>query len=99
MFVFIGFDAETGWLPGEIARDPRGYILTGGDVVKAGRWKERAAGRDPLSGRNQRTGGVSACGDVRFSPVKPSSPPPSGEGSIVRSPLSINISRTAVKAE
>jgi thioredoxin reductase (NADPH) len=28
----------------EIARDPRGYILTGGDVVKAGRLNES---RDP----------------------------------------------------
>ena len=34
LFVFIGADAETGWLPDEIARDPRGYILTGADVVK-----------------------------------------------------------------
>jgi hypothetical protein len=35
---------ETGWLPDEIARDPRGYVLTGEAVVKAGRWRE---GRDP----------------------------------------------------
>ena len=35
LFVFIGADAETGWLP-DIARDARGYVLTGDDVVKAG---------------------------------------------------------------
>ena len=66
LFVFIGADAETGWLPPEIARDPRGYILTGGDVVKAGRWKES---RDPYLVETS-VPGVFACGDVRFSPVK-----------------------------
>ena len=66
LFVFIGADAETAWLPPEIARDPRGYILTGGDVVKAGRWKES---RDPYLVETS-VPGVFACGDVRFSPVK-----------------------------
>ncbi len=66
LFVFIGVDAETGWLPPEIARDPRGYILTGGDVVKAGRWKES---RDPYLVETS-VPGVFACGDVRYSPVK-----------------------------
>src|SRR5277367_4129009 len=66
LFVFIGADAETGWLPAEIARDPRGYILTGADVVKAGRWKES---RDPYLVETS-VPGVFACGDVRFSPVK-----------------------------
>ena len=66
LFVFIGADAETSWLPPEIARDPRGYILTGGDVVKAGRWKES---RDPYLVETS-VPGVFACGDVRFSPVK-----------------------------
>ena len=32
LFLFIGADAETGWLPGEIALDPRGFVLTGPDV-------------------------------------------------------------------
>jgi thioredoxin reductase (NADPH) len=66
LFVFIGADAETSWLPPEIARDPRGYILTGGDVVKAGRWKES---RDPYLVETS-VPGIFACGDVRFSPVK-----------------------------
>jgi thioredoxin reductase (NADPH) len=66
LFVFIGADAETNWLPPEIARDPRGYILTGGDVVKTGRWKES---RDPYLVETS-VPGVFACGDVRFSPVK-----------------------------
>jgi thioredoxin reductase (NADPH) len=66
LFVFIGADAETGWLPGEIARDARGYVLTGDDVVKAGRW---ASGRDPYLLESS-VPGVFACGDVRLSPVK-----------------------------
>jgi thioredoxin reductase (NADPH) len=38
LFVFIGADAETQWLPAEIARDARGYVLTGDDLKRAGRW-------------------------------------------------------------
>jgi thioredoxin reductase (NADPH) len=66
LFVFIGADAETGWLPAEIARDARGYLLTGDDVVKAGRWSHN---RDPYLLESS-VPGVFACGDVRLSPVK-----------------------------
>ena len=66
LFVFIGADAETGWLPDEIARDGRGYVLTGDDVVKAGRWSQR---RDPYL-LEASVPGIFACGDVRLSPVK-----------------------------
>jgi thioredoxin reductase (NADPH) len=66
LFVFIGADAETDWLPAEIARDKRGYLLTGDDVVKAGRWSHS---RDPYLLESS-VPGVFACGDVRLSPVK-----------------------------
>jgi thioredoxin reductase (NADPH) len=66
LFVFIGADAETDWLPTNIARDPRGYILTGDEVVKAGRWSHD---RDPYLLESS-VPGVFACGDVRLSPVK-----------------------------
>ena len=66
LFVFIGADAETEWLPTEIARDARGFVLTGDDTVKAGRWQ---AGRDPYLLETS-VPGVLACGDVRLSPVK-----------------------------
>jgi thioredoxin reductase (NADPH) len=66
LFVFIGADADTEWLPMDIARDARGYVLTGDDVVKAGRW---AHGRDPYL-LEASVPGVFACGDVRLSPVK-----------------------------
>ncbi len=44
LFIFIGADAETAWLPSEIALDSRGYVLTGSDVTAAGRWE---LDRDP----------------------------------------------------
>jgi thioredoxin reductase (NADPH) len=66
LFVFIGADAETAWMPSEIARDRRGYVLTGDDVVKAKRW---SSSRDPYLLETS-VPGVFACGDVRLSPVK-----------------------------
>ncbi|QCP53395.1 cyclic nucleotide-binding domain-containing protein [Trinickia violacea] len=66
LFVFIGADAETGWLPADIALDQRGYVLTGDDVVKAGRWP---LSRDPYLLESS-VPGIFACGDVRLSPIK-----------------------------
>lgn len=66
LFVFIGADADTDWLPERIARDRRGYVLTGDDVVKAHRWSRD---RDPYLLETS-VPGVFACGDVRLSPVK-----------------------------
>ena len=45
LFIFIGADAETGWLPPEIALDARGYVLTGADVRDGGPLGARAATR------------------------------------------------------
>jgi thioredoxin reductase (NADPH) len=66
LFIFIGADAETAWLPREIALDPNGYVLTGFDVRAAGRWQ---LDRDPFLLETS-VPGIFACGDVRFSPVK-----------------------------
>ncbi len=66
LYVFIGADAETGWLPPEIALDQRGYVLTGPDVRDAGRWE---LDRDPYLLETS-VPGIFACGDVRSSPVK-----------------------------
>jgi thioredoxin reductase (NADPH) len=66
LFIFIGADAETGWLPPEIALDRRGYVLTGPDVSAAGAW---ALERDPFLLETS-VPGVFACGDVRSGPVK-----------------------------
>ncbi len=66
LFLFIGADAETDWLPPDIARDARGYVLTGDDVVKSGRWSQQ---RDPMLLETS-VPGIFACGDVRLSPIK-----------------------------
>lgn len=66
VFVFIGADAETDWLPGAVARDRRGYVLTGSDLIREGRW---SLDRDPYLLETSAPG-MFACGDVRLSPVK-----------------------------
>jgi len=66
LFIFIGADAETEWLPADVARNARGYVLTGDDVKKAGRWSHE---RDPYLLETSAPG-IFACGDVRLSPVK-----------------------------
>jgi thioredoxin reductase (NADPH) len=66
LFIFIGADAETAWLPAEIALEQKGYVLTGPDVRAAGRWQ---LDRDPYLLETS-VPGIFACGDVRFSPVK-----------------------------
>jgi thioredoxin reductase (NADPH) len=66
LFIFIGADAETGWLPSEIALDRNGFVLTGPDVRAAGRWDLE---RDPYLLETS-VPGVFACGDVRLGPVK-----------------------------
>jgi thioredoxin reductase (NADPH) len=66
LFVFIGADAETAWLPSEIALDQRGFVLTGSDVAAAGGWD---LDRDPYLLETS-VPGVFACGDVRSGPVK-----------------------------
>ena len=66
LFILIGADAETAWLPPEIALDRLGYVLTGSDVRAAGRWE---LDRDPYLLETS-VPGIFACGDVRFGPVK-----------------------------
>jgi thioredoxin reductase (NADPH) len=67
LFIFIGADAETDWLPPAIALDPKGgFVLTGPDAAASGRWELE---RDPYL-LETTVPGIFACGDVRFSPVK-----------------------------
>ena len=66
LFVMIGADAETDWLPPEVDRDARGYVMTGPDVLKGGRW---AAPRDPYLLETS-IPGIFAVGDVRAGSVK-----------------------------
>ena len=66
LFIFIGADAETGWLPPEVALDGNGFVLTGPDVRAVGRWDLK---RDPYLLETS-VPGIFACGDVRLGPVK-----------------------------
>jgi thioredoxin reductase (NADPH) len=66
LFVFIGADASTDWLPAEISRDERGYVVTGADAARTGRWK---APRVPFL-LETTAPGVFAVGDVRAGSVK-----------------------------
>jgi thioredoxin reductase (NADPH) len=63
LFVMIGADANTSWLPGELERDPKGYICTGRDLTT---WKlDRAP--FPLE---TNLPGVFCAGDVRHNSIK-----------------------------
>jgi thioredoxin reductase (NADPH) len=66
LFIFIGADAETSWLPPEIALDRRGYVLTGADAGSVEGW---TLDRDPYLLETS-VPGIFACGDVRLGPVK-----------------------------
>jgi thioredoxin reductase (NADPH) len=66
LFIFIGADAQTAWLPAEIALDRHGFVLTGAEMRAAAIW---APERDPYLLETS-IPGVFACGDVRFGPVK-----------------------------
>jgi thioredoxin reductase (NADPH) len=66
LFIFIGADAETAWLPPEIALDRRGFVLTGTDVRAAAAWELE---RDPYL-LETNVPGIFACGDVRSGSVK-----------------------------
>lgn len=66
LFIFIGADAETSWLPPEIAVDGKGYVLTGAELRATGRWE---LDRDPYLLETS-VPGIFACGDVRLGPVK-----------------------------
>ena len=65
LFVLIGADATTDWLPPEVARDSHGFILTGTDAMKAGHW---TADREPFALETS-VPGIFAVGDVRSGSV------------------------------
>ena len=66
LFVLIGAEAATDWLPAEISRDDHGFVLTGTDAMKAGQWK---ADREPFALETSAPG-IFAVGDIRSGSVK-----------------------------
>jgi thioredoxin reductase (NADPH) len=64
LFILIGAVPRTGWLPAELQRDERGYLLTGGSVDT-----ELTGGRRPAALETSLPG-VFAVGDVRLGSMK-----------------------------
>jgi thioredoxin reductase (NADPH) len=68
LFIMIGGEPHTQWLPKELARDAQGYLVTGRDVLHQfpADW---SADRDPLPLETS-VAGVFAAGDVRQGSIK-----------------------------
>ena len=66
LFVMIGADAETSWLPHQVARDDNGYVLTGPHAAATGAWSQE---RDHFA-LETTAPGIFAAGDVRSGSVK-----------------------------
>jgi thioredoxin reductase (NADPH) len=67
VFVFIGAEPFTSWLPDAIARDSQGYLLTGADARASGKWPLKDREPCPLETSMPR---VLAAGDVRAGSTK-----------------------------
>ena len=66
-FVFIGADPGCSWLPESLARDKLGYILTGIDALRSGRWPLKDREPCPLE---TTIPGILAAGDIRAGSTK-----------------------------
>jgi len=66
-FVFIGAEPGCAWLPETIARDKLGYIFTGVDALKSGRWPLKDREPCPLE---TTLPGILAAGDIRSGSTK-----------------------------
>lgn len=67
LFVFIGADPYAAWLPDGLAHDRLGYLLTGAEVLQAGKWPLKDREPCPLE---TSIPGILAAGDVRAASTK-----------------------------
>jgi thioredoxin reductase (NADPH) len=68
LFIMIGGEPHTRWLPDTITRDPQGYVLTGRDLPQHSRANSEPF-REPLTLETSMPG-VFAAGDVRQGSIK-----------------------------
>jgi thioredoxin reductase (NADPH) len=70
LFIFIGAAPRTEWLEGSVERDERGFILSGPDLMRNGKWpKNWTEDRDPYLLETS-VPGIFVAGDVRHGSVK-----------------------------
>ena len=67
VFVFIGAEPSAEWLPADIGRDAKGYLLTGSDAIRSGLWPRKDRDPCPLE---TTLPGVLAAGDIRAGSTK-----------------------------
>jgi thioredoxin reductase (NADPH) len=70
LFVLIGAEPRTQWLPGEIVRDRWGHVVTGTDLLSGGRPRGVWALERPPMLLESSLPGVFAAGDIRRGSVK-----------------------------
>jgi thioredoxin reductase (NADPH) len=69
LFVYIGASPRTDWLGDGVARDPRGFILTGQDLLASSSTSPWPLARAPFALETS-IPGVFAAGDVRLDSMK-----------------------------
>jgi len=89
LFVMIGADPQTDWLPAAVARDDRGFVLTGADA-------RPDDGSRPTQPYETSVPGLFAVGDLRCGSLKRVASAV-GEGSVVVSQVHLHLAQEAAK--